>query len=298
MSDNLDVVFQEKFYDDWIELSQQRTSRLEHTVRGDPDYLEGKAGYFDRIGATEDYERKTRHADTQWVNTPLSRRRISLRDFQWADGIDRRDMRRFKNSGMLPNRYLNNALKAFNRRKDQLIIDAADGTAYAIDGDEAVTEVPLPSSQIIPVNLAGAGNTGLTKAKVLEAKERLDAAEVDEEEPRFALVSSKQLTNLFNITEVTSSDYNTVKALVRGEINEWMGFNWIRTERLNVDANGYRRTLFYAQGAIGMAMGEEVFTDIGVRRDKSLSTQIFVDYSGDATRLEDEKVIQCLCNEA
>ena len=293
MSLDIPVAFAQKYRDDVIMLSQQKESRLERTVRSDPDYLSGKAGYYDRIGSTEAQEVTGRHSDTQIVSTPHSRRRIILRDFDWADMIDKKDMRRILNAGQLPERYKQNAIWAMNRKKDDLIVAAGFGTAYAIDEDEGAAAVELPAGQLVPH-----GSAGLTLAKVLNAKEILDGNEVDEEEARFAVVSSKQITNMLNTTEVKSADYNTIKALVKGEINEFLGFEWIRSERLPTNSSSHRRCMFYSQNAIGLATGEDIGVDIGPRRDKRNSIQVYVDFSQDATRIEDEKFVEVPCVES
>jgi hypothetical protein len=77
--------------------------------------------------------------------------------------------------------------------------------------------------------------SGLTLAKLIEAKEILDSGNVDPSIPRYIACSPKQVTDLLNNTTVTSSDYNTVKALAMGEINTFVGFNFIVSNRLGVD---------------------------------------------------------------
>lgn len=296
MSLEIPVAFSQKFRGDFIMLSQQKESRLQRTVRQDPDQLMGKAGFFDRIGSTDAQEVTTRHGDTPLISTPHSRRRIVLRDFDWADLIDKRDMRRMISAGQLAPRYNQNAIWAMNRKKDDLIIAAAIGNAFAIDEDDGALAVPLPASQKVGVDIGGVGS-GLNLAKLLAAKEIIDGSDVDEDETRYAAVSAKQVTNLLETTEVKSADFNTVKALVEGRINTFLGFEFIRTQRLKTDVNGDRQNLFYTQSALGIAFGDEIATDIGPRRDKRNSIQVFVDMSMDATRIEDEKLVEVAARE-
>lgn len=277
------VGFVDRFRDDFIMLSQQRNSRLAETVRTDPDMLQGRFGYYDRIGAVEMQRRTSRHQDTGVVEVPHSRRRITLADYELPHLLDKQDVIRMV--ARPQGKYMQNALAAANRKKDEVIIAASDAVSYAIDEDNAATAVALPSSQIILH-----GSAKLTVAKCLQAKEILDAAEIDEEEPRYAVVSSRQVTNLLQTTEVTSADYNSVKALVEGKIDTWLGFKWIRTERLKKTGN-IRRCLFYAKNAIGLAIGEDITVDIGPRRDKGNATQLLVTMTADATRIEDEKLV-------
>jgi len=290
LSTQIPVSFAIKFRDDFLMLSQQRGSRLRGAVRTDPDYLQGKSGYFERIGATAMVERLSRHQDTPRVDTPHSRRRVSLRDFEWADLIDPQDVARMMANPQ--NRYVMNAMWAAGRQIDDLIIAAANGNAYSMDSDDAATAVALPSAQKVAV-----ASTGLTVDKMLQAKQILDAADVDEMEPRFAIVTSKQVKDLLNTTEVKSADYNSVKALSEGRIDTYLGFKFIRTERLT-NASTTRYCLFYAQTGLGLATGAEITTDIGPRRDKGNSTQVYLAMTFGATRIEDAKVVQVACQES
>jgi hypothetical protein len=284
------IGFVDRFRGDYIMLAQQRTSRLEGTVRTDPDMLQGRFGYYDRIGAVAMQRRTSRHQDTGVVEVPHSRRRITLADYELPHLLDKQDVAKLVADPQ--GKYMQNALAAANRQKDDIIIAAADADAYSIDEDMAATAVALPSSQII-----AAGATGLTLAKLLQVKEILDGAEVDEEEGRVAVISSKQVTNLLNTTEVKSADYNSVKALSEGRIDTFMGFTFIRSERLKKTGSN-RRCLFYGKNALGLAIGEDITVDIGPRRDKGNATQLLITMSGDATRIEDEKLVAVDCQES
>lgn len=299
MSLTIPISFTEKFRDDFIMLAQQKESRLRRTVRDDPDELSGRFGYFDRIHPTEMNEAQGRHADTVLVNTEHSRRRIGLRDLDWADLIDKKDMRRILAAGMLPAKYRDNAVWAANRKQDDLIIAAATGNAVSIDENNVATNVPLPAGQIVAVDHGGGGNVGLTIAKLRQAKHILESSDIDEEEPRFFVATSEQLNlDLLATTEVTSSDFNTVKALAEGKINSFLGFEFIRSERLLLNSSGHRQNLAYTRTAMGLAIGQEIEVDIGPRRDKRNSTQVYVDMGLDATRVEDEKLVAVECLES
>ena len=166
MSTQIPVHFAIKFRDDFVMLSQQKGSLLGATVRDDPDNLNGKFGYFERIGATAMVKKTTRHGDTPLVDTPHSRRRVQLSDFEWADLIDKADAARMVVAGQLPGRYATNAMWAAGRTKDDLIIAAAEGDAFSIDENDAATVVPLPAAQKIAV-----GGARLTLNKIEEARE-------------------------------------------------------------------------------------------------------------------------------
>lgn len=286
-----DVSYARKFQDDFILLAQQRESRLMMTVRRQADLTDGQMAYFDRLDAVEMQEKTQRYAPTTLTVPEHSRRRVVKTPFDLHLPIDRMDQTRIMAGAAMPQRYVELGRRAANRKKDDRIIAAATGNAYTVDSSLTATASALPSAQ--KVTTAG----GLTLAKCLSALEILNAADVDDEEPKYAVISAKQLTNLFNTTEVKSSDYNSVKALVNGEIDTWLGFKWIRSERLGTTDGGARKCLFYYGSALGFAMGDDVRVQINNRADLSNTLQISIDMDGDATRIEDEKIVQVDCTE-
>jgi hypothetical protein len=286
----IDVAFNQKFYRDYILLSQQKVSRLEDKVRKDPENLDGKYGFFNRIGPTEMVERTSKHADTPIVGTDHSKRRVSMRAWEWADLLDHQDLAKVIANPQ--NAYVMNANMAARRKRDDMIIAAMRGSAYSIDVDDAATAVALPSAQKVPV-----ATSGLTLAKLLVTKEIIDASEADEDDPRFMAVTTKQVTNMLNTTEIKSADYNTVKSLAEGKIDTFLGFTFVRTERL-IKASTTRYCLAWVKSGVGLAIGEEIKTDIGFRKDKSNAVQILVDQQFGATRIEDSKVVEVACLEA
>jgi hypothetical protein len=112
------------------------------------------------------------------------------------------------------------------------------------------------------------------------------------------VVSAKQLSDLLGSTTITSADFNSVKALVQGELDTFLGFNFIRSERLSTDSDGNRSVLGFCQSAIGLALGRDIETRISERADKNYATQVFLSMTIGATRVEDEKVVEIACTES
>ena len=186
--------------------------------------------------------------------------------------------------------YAQSAASAMNRAVDDEIIAAATGTAKT--GKAGSTSTDLASAHII-----AHGSAGLTVAKLLSAKEQLDLADVDPSIPRHIAVAPQQITNLLNTTEVKSSDFNTVKALARGELNSYLGFTFHVSNRLALDST--TRTCFaWAQDGILLAIGQDQKSRIEERSDKSFSTQIYYSQTVGATRMEEDKVVSILCTES
>ena len=138
------------------------------------------------------------------MDTPHSRRMVTLADYEWADLIDDQDKVRMLADPT--STYARAAAAAMGRQMDDTIIAAANGTAYT--GASGSTSTALPSGQKI-----AHGSGGLTVAKLVSAKKILDANTIDPSIPRYIAVSPEQIEDLLNITTVTSADYNTVNTL-------------------------------------------------------------------------------------
>jgi len=294
MSIQITTAFVQQYRANVDHLVQQKGSRLRPLVRAESQQAEFE--FYDRIGATTAQEVTGRHQDTPLINVPHDRRRVSLRDFDWADLIDRPDRIRMLIDPSSP--YSQNAAFALGRKMDEIVLDAAFGTVYT--GKTGGTTVTFPSSQQVAVDYVesgGATNSGLTIAKLRRAKQILDRNEVDPTERRYIAMTAKQVNDLLRTTEVTSSDFNTVKALVAGEINTFMGFEFVRTELVRTNASSHRRVCCWAQSGLLLAVGADITVDIGPRRDKRNSTQVYVSASFGATRMEEEKVVEIICAE-
>jgi hypothetical protein len=275
---------------------QQMGSRIRPHVRVESQHAEFE--YYDRIGPTDAVEVVNRHSDTPLVGTDHDRRRCNLRDFDWADLIDNKD--RLRMLADPTSAYTMNAIYALGRSMDDVIIQAAYGTAYA--GKQGEVALTFPSGQVVPVNYVESGvafNSNLTIAKLRRVRYLLDKAEAanEGEHDLTAILDPSQLQALLRTTEVTNSDYNTVKALVAGEIDTFMGFKFVRSNRLPISGT-QRKALFFERQGLLMAAAQEIAVDVGPRRDKRNSIQVYVCASFGSVRMWEEKVIQVLCDEA
>jgi hypothetical protein len=287
MAETIEQYYVEQYQNTIRILCQQKNSRLEGTTIP-PIQVTGNTLYWERMGATEAVELVTRHDDTPNIEVDHSRRKQTATPRVWATLLDTTDQVRML---VDPKNYYNTiARMAFNRAKDSVIIAALGGSAWA--GQTGTTEVVLPAAQKIAV-----GGTGLTLTKLLTAKEMLDEAEVDEEMPRFMVCSAHQITNLLETTEVKSADFNTVRALVEGKIDTFMGFKFIRTQLLDLTATT-RSCYAYAKGAIGFGTLSDIESKIDQRSDKNYAWQVWGKMDVGATRIEEEQVVEIACSES
>jgi hypothetical protein len=275
MSTQITTAMVEQYRSNVLMLSQQKGSKLRGTVRS--EMVTGKNAFFERIGSVDMQDATSRHDDTPQIDTPHSRRRVSLTTSRWADLIDNADKVRTLIDPQSP--YAMNAAWAAGRKMDAVIVSALFGNAYS--GEAGATTVALPSAQKI-----AAASAGLTIAKLISAKEILGAADVDMENV-FCVINPAGLTDLLGTTQITSVDYNTVKALVAGAIDTFMGFKFVVTNQMTA-----LKAAVYTKNAVALAIGAEPVVRISERADKNYSTQVFVEMDIGATRVEDEGVIE------
>ncbi len=286
MSTQITTAFVNQFSSNVSMLSQQMGSLLRPAV--DVESVTGEKAFFDQVGEAAAVARTSRHQDTPLVTTPHSRRQVSLTTFEWADLIDDSDKVRMLIDPT--SSYARAAAAAIGRAMDDEIIDALGGDAKT--GKDGSTTTSFPAGQKIAV-----GGAGLTIAKLVSAKKLLDANDVDPSVKRYIVVSPEQIEDLLNSTTVTSSDFNTVKALVQGDINTFVGFEFIVSNRLKVDGSSNRLVYAFAQDGIKLAVGKDVMARIEERADKSFSTQIYYCASFGSTRMEEDKVVEIACSE-
>jgi hypothetical protein len=285
-------------------LAQQRETRFRRRVYEQP--ITGETAYLEQLAPTQARKRQARHADSPIMNTQHTRRRISPYDYEWGDLIDKLDEVRMLIDPT--SKYAQNAAYAMMRGIDDEIINGFFATAYT--GHTGGTSIvwPAGNSETTPAQPAGtqvavndwsygngSGNAGLTISKLISAKVALMAAEGDEEEDFHIAVSAKQIGNLLATTEATNGDYNTVKALVGGTITEFMGFKFVRSERLLLNGSSQARCVAWRQSGMGLGVAADVQVELSKRADKGYAWYPYATMAVGAARLEEPKVCEIIC---
>lgn len=309
MSFQITEAFVQQYSSNVYMLSQQKGSVLAPFVR--QESINGKSKAFDRIGAVDPVLKTSRHSDTPQLDTPHSRRWCFLADYEWADLIDDLDKVRMLNDPQ--SEYVMAAMWAMGRAKDDVLISAAD--AAVTTGETADGSVSHPNSQKYASN-DGTNFSNLNVLALRNAKRLFDAAEIDPSITRHIAVTSSQLYALLGDDQITSQDYNSVKALVRGEVDTFMGFKFHQTERLDLQVAalsgsastgavgsgssliGQRKVIAWAQDGLILGTGSDIKASIDKRPDKSNAMQPYVSMAVGGVRMEEEKVVIIFCSEA
>jgi hypothetical protein len=291
---NIPNHFTTQFDSNWKHLVQQKNSRLKEycTI----DSIEGKEKSYNQLDATSMTQITDRSRDTRISDQAMAKRWIRPLNYDCAKLVDEFD-EQFLGEVVLPTSpIIQSHAAAYARTCDKIIIDALGGTAFT--GATGTTATVLPAGQKIAANYVESGtvaNSGLTIAKLRAAKFLFDSNEVDEEEERIMVVSAKQLQDLLRTVEATSADYNTVRALVDGTLNTFMGFKFRRSQQLPL-ATDIRSCFAYVKSGIILAE-RGLKTMMDVRPDLSHSLQIRSVASLAAVRMEEKKVVEIACDE-
>jgi hypothetical protein len=282
-------------------LAQQKGSKLKALVRNET-VTNARNAYYERLGLATAQEITTRHGDTPLNEIPHSRRRLTPADYNTATLLDTQDQIKMLIDPKSP--YANAQAMTLGRTIDDIIIAAALGDvstgqsgastvafkddSRSINGDGTVTALgTLASAQV---------ETIITLAKILTMMEIFNDEDVDPNIPKNWVVSPQEISDMLAIEQLTSADYVTLKVLMQGGIESFMGFNWLWHNSLPLDAAGSTctRTFAWAQDGLILGSAENITSRITERDDKNYTTQVYSEMSVGAIRLDGDKVHEAL----
>lgn len=272
-------------------------------------YSSKKAQIEDRFDDLTAEERVGRNTDTRNTDASAERRWIvKPRPMDVSPLIDRDDQLATEIGIKSP--LAIQTAKAIRRGQDSRFLQGYYGTAYV--GEDGASQVAFKAANIMAANHDEAGNTGITLNKLIAMRAQMMANFVDDEgEELICIYTSKQLKDLLKIAQIQSRDYNpqSVQALQNGRVTHFMGFTFVPAEigaakaypqaaSLTVDGSGHRRIPFFLKSGMHWgSWGEDFFGRVSERPDKNYSLQIYGEFTGAATRVNEDKCYQMLCAE-
>jgi hypothetical protein len=285
MADTQSSVYGLAFSRNIMQLAQQKYSKLMPLVYMKPN-VQGKNFFQDQIGKWEMAAKAGRNVQTPNNDPNLGRRMGTMIDYHDNRLLDRGDELRMLSDPR--SSYTIAAAQSLARKIDSVIISGLLGTAYY--GETGSSSITLGTDAISGISHIAATAATLTFATVRKAKKILDQEDVEMED-RFFVVNPEGLEDLLGASEVTSSDYNAVKALIRGEIDTWMGFKWVTSNLLPVTGTVTTCAAFQRYGVCAaMSAAPMVRTD--ERKDLSYSWQVYYELNMGAVRLEESRVVK------
>lgn len=304
-SPTLDLIntYQPKFESQWRRLAQQADSRLAGAVTVNTGCT-GEVLYRDQIRPIDvtslggPTTANSRLQATAISEMEYAKRASYPEKFQAVKHFDEFDDIWLAEQSKPTSQTFTEFKSGFNRKMDEVIITAALGTAKT--GVNGGTDVTLPISQVVG-NDVGGTDTGMNLEKLLNAKQILEENEafgqdVDGDVAYLAL-NAKALRSLYNEAEITSSDYaGELQALYRGEIDQFLGFKFIRTEQLPTSSEG-RDCFAFVKSGVALDIWQDPKFNLSIRNDYNDAAQLRATAAFGATRLEEEKVVKIICFE-
>jgi len=316
MSQEITTAMVDMFSANVMHLVQQEGTRLLPYCR--MESFNGESKFFDRIGLATAKRKEGRHSDVIYEDIPHSRRQVVTEDFYAADMVDKEDKLRII---MNPESEYTRAIgMALGRQIDEEIIVGALGSAYG--GKKGTVAIVIPDTQKLAcVNAGATAFSGLNIQALRRVRKKFKQNEAISKGGKLIWAqAAQQADDLLGSTDVTSSDFNSVRALVNGEADSFMGFKFVELELLPFNAanvtfelasgainvvndgtvlagEGRRCIAFTEKSAILCALPSKVNGRISEMPEKHYSHQVYGSMTVGSTRMEEEQLMEIFCKE-
>jgi hypothetical protein len=294
MSENLPKLFTTQFSTVLAIKLQQRQSKLRgRCMEG---FHTGKqASPIQYIGAIQMKPPAGRFAPIGRQDVDFTRRWVFPVDRDANQLIDTFD--KLKTALEPTSQYSDVAAAAVAREWDDRLIGAAFATAsLGVDASAFTTETFSTASWQIASTFGSTAASGLTVAKMIEAKRIFRKAQVDLEAESLTWVTNSQgESDLLNQVQVVSTEFSDKPVLQEGKVTRFMGFDIVYSERLTSSSN-VRQNIPFVKSGLYLGIWKDTENDVDRRKDLSgLPYQIYTMMSSGATRLEPGRLLQVLC---
>jgi hypothetical protein len=271
-------------------LLQQKGSKLRGTTT-EGSYVGKQGSPVDQIGSVEVQAVTTRFAPMGRVDAPTDRRWVFPSDYDLPQLIDSFDKLRLLTDP--ESTYVTNAVMAFGRQIDRLILAATTGTAKT--GEGGATSTSFTAANEVDVAIGGA-NSRINVAKLRALREVMEANHVDfEAEMPVVVTTAKDNSALLAEIEIISKDFKGGDApvLQTGSVVSFLGFQFKHCQLAEAVMAGTNEVTLPAYVKSGMHLGvwNDISPSVSTRNDlQGEPYQAYVKGTFGATRLEENKV--------
>jgi Phage capsid protein len=279
---------------------QQRQSKLRGRVMEGAH--EGKqASPIQYIGAIQMRPPAGKFAPLERQDVDFSRRWVFPVDKEATQMIDQFD--KLKLLADPTAQYADVAAAAVVREWDDRLIQASFATAQiGQDAGGLSSEVFNTGSTVtsagfqIPSTFGSSAASGMTVAKMIEAKRAFRKLQVDVDMETLTWVTNSQgESDLLNQVQVVSTEFSDRPTLQDGKVTRFMGFDIVYSERLTSTSN-VRQNIALVRSGLYLGIWRDTFNKISERVDlSSIPYQLYTAMSCGATRLEPGRLLQVLC---
>ena len=280
MAISIEQAYIDTFEDNVIHLAQQKQSRLigQVTVKS----KQSAAHNWERIGPTDFSEKAGPRQATPENDTPWSRRVSQPKPYDNGDTVEQDDIMQML---VEPKSAIaQNFAMGSNRNKDDVIIAAA--TADALDGDGNLNAFPVSQE-------VGDYTTPISLDLINEMDMKFYENDIDPDEPKCVVISPFQRKTLLGLLEVTSGDFQgDSMALRNGYLPNFLGYDWIVSNRLLAPLGGQVDCLAFTQKAIGLQINRDLSTRVAEDPSTSFMWRLYAFQQLGAVRVEDEHIVR------
>lgn len=278
MAITIDKVYIQTFERNVRYLAQQADTRLRRFVT--EKATDGQKHNWERLGSGEASLKAAARVATPTSDLPWSRRVSLAQTYHMGETVEQEDVVQML---IDPNSNVSAAIANGMKRKiDDILIAAATGTALNGDG----TTSTFPAGQVV-----GDGTGVISIDNILEVQEKFYKNDIDPDESKVMVISPTVQRKLMSLMEVTSGDYQNSKALATGMLPNWMGFDWVVSNRLLVPVAGQISCLAFTKRALGFQVNRDITAKVAEDPSLSFAWRIYAAMTMGAVRTEDEHIV-------
>ena len=278
MAITIDKVYIQTFERNVRHLAQQADTRLRRFVT--EKATDGQKHNWERLGSGEASLKAAARVATPTSDLPWSRRVSLAQTYHMGETVEQEDVVQML---IDPNSNVSAAIANGMKRKiDDILIAAATGTALNGDG----TTSTFPAGQVV-----GDGTGVISIDNILEVQEKFYKNDIDPDESKVMVISPTVQRKLMSLMEVTSGDYQNSKALATGMLPNWMGFDWVVSNRLLIPAVGQISCLAFTKRALGFQVNRDITAKVAEDPSLSFAWRIYAHMTMGAVRTEDEHIV-------
>lgn len=278
-------------------LSQQMTSKLGMYARTQSAVGSKALRMLSQAAETDGVAYTTRATPAMNLDVSLDGRWVYPQFFAWGTVVD--SIEALQTNIRPQGEYVRLAVAYMNRKQDDLFLNAFFGTAQT--GETGSTATSFLASNVVDVTTGVGTATGLNLEKIRAGKQMLLEADVDlDMESIYCAINPEQHDNLLALTQVTSRDFNDTPIIgADGMVRRLFGVNFVISNRLTTDSNGYRRNPMWVPSGMGRGDWQSITGTIRTRPDLQFDPDYVEAKMGVGfTRLEEAKCVEIKCAEA
>lgn len=230
---SIDSVFVKQYADTYVALLEQKESKLLSTVTNIGS-VTGTSFTVNEMGTLGDeFTSLTRFGDTQYVDASFASRLATMNDFPNFTRLAIQDL--YKLKAQPQDQLLQRLHAKWNRKLDSVVYNALIGTAPRKEvSADTYTNVALPATQIL-----GSATVAPTKQLLIDIRTKFMENECDED--IYITYNADLLNAILADPTLTSADYLAGQMLQKGDVSNFLGFNWVHTEQIKA-ADGLSAT--------------------------------------------------------